>query len=421
MSRRFEVLLHDQPVGSLSETADGWIEFRLLDAYRNSVPRPVLGQKFEDDPGKVHRGRKRGGLPDFFANLIPEGRLRELIEKGARIANGDELSLLAHVGRDLPGAVAVRSEDAGPSVRWNGSGGEEAGDAGATAEVADERAGDALRFSLAGVQLKFSMLRQEAKLTLPASGAGGEWIVKFDSPTYPRLPENEFAMLEWARAAGFEVPECYLQDLSDVLAYPRRYVPRGSRVLVIRRYDRTSEGRVHQEDLAQAIGFPPELKYDQMTYEAMAKLVRRVLDEDAVDELVRRLVLVLANGNNDAHLKNWSLTYPDRVRPRWAPVYDQVATVAWDDQPRTLALKMAGAKRFASIDRAALGRLGERAEIAASRLERLVGETREALREAWGRAGVGDVLPASHAHAVREHWSRVPLLREGGALAGSPR
>ncbi len=417
MSRRFEVLLHDQPVGFLSEAADGSIEFRLLDDYRNRVPRPVLGQKFEDNPAKVHRGRKRGSLPDFFANLIPEGRLRELIEQGARIASGDDLGLLAYVGRDLPGAVAVRSEEAEPPVQWNGSG-EEADDA--SAEVADEGAAETLRFSLAGVQLKFSMLRQGEKLTLPASGAGGEWIVKFDSSTYPRLPENEFAMLEWARAAGFDVPKCYLQDLSDVLAYPRRFVPKGSRVLVIRRYDRMPEGRVHQEDLAQVIGFPPELKYDHVTYEAMAKLVRRILDEDAVDELIRRLILVLACGNNDAHLKNWSLIYPDRIRPRWAPVYDQVATVAWDEPDRTLALKFAGVKDFARFDLAATARFAERAEIPASRLERLVTGTLDALREAWHRAEIGKRLPESHASAVREHWSRVPVLRDGGTLADEP-
>jgi HipA N-terminal domain len=74
VSRRLEVLLHDLPVGDLSEMPDGGIELRLFDSYRELVPRPVLGQKFEDDLERVHRSRRGVGLPDFFANLIPEGR-----------------------------------------------------------------------------------------------------------------------------------------------------------------------------------------------------------------------------------------------------------------------------------------------------------------------------------------------------------
>lgn len=86
MSRRLEVLLHGLSVGEISETANGGTEFRFLDDYFDLVPRPVLGQKFEDDLERVHRSRRRERLPDFFANLIPEGRLRE--RTGGRAAAG---------------------------------------------------------------------------------------------------------------------------------------------------------------------------------------------------------------------------------------------------------------------------------------------------------------------------------------------
>ena len=111
MSRRLEVLLYDQPVGEISETPGGGTEFRLSSSYREIVPRPVLGQKFEDDLERVHRSRKGQGLPDFFANLIPEGRLRDLIEEAGGLEDGDDLGLLAFVGRDLPGAVVVQTLD----------------------------------------------------------------------------------------------------------------------------------------------------------------------------------------------------------------------------------------------------------------------------------------------------------------------
>lgn len=83
MSRRLEVLLHGRPVGHLSELPGGGVEFRFLETDRELLPRPVLGQLFKDDLERVHRNRPGQGLPDFFANLIPEGRLRGVIEEAA--------------------------------------------------------------------------------------------------------------------------------------------------------------------------------------------------------------------------------------------------------------------------------------------------------------------------------------------------
>jgi serine/threonine-protein kinase HipA len=397
-------------VGSLSETPDGGVEFRFLDTYFELVPRPVLGQKFEDDLERVHRSRKGQGLPDFFANLIPEGRLRDLIVETAGLESGNDLALLTFVGRDLPGAVSVRILDdekvdsplQGPPA--------------STTEDESAAVSEGLRFSLAGVQLKFSMLREADKLTLPAKDSSGEWIVKFDSHTFPHLPENEFSMLEWARAAGFEVPECHLHPVEEVIGFPRRYAPAGTRVLAIRRYDRLPQKRVHQEDFAQAVGLPPTKKYDQITHAGMAHLVRRFVDENAVDELVRRLVFTIASGNNDAHLKNWSLVYPDTIRAQWSPLYDQVATVAWESFDRTLALKLAGIKEFNGIDQSTFERFAAGAQIDRPRVLGLVDETLEQLRAAWRESGSDLPLPAAHEAALREHWRRVPLLRKAGSL-----
>ncbi len=410
MSRRLEVLLHDQLVGTLSETPDGGTEFRFLGAYRDLVPRPVLGQKFEDDLDKVYRSRKRQRLPDFFANLIPEGRLRDLIEKTADLETGDDLALLDFVGQDLPGAVVVCRADDQPALPPS----EEPESP--SLEDGSPRSGEALRFSLAGVQLKFSMLLQENKLTLPAKGQSGEWIVKFDSPTFPHLTENELSMLEWAREGGFDVPECHLLDAEHVLGFPRSYTPRGTRVLAVRRYDRSATGRVHQEDFAQAVGLPPSEKYEHVTHETMARLVRRFIDEEAVGELVRRLVFVVASGNGDAHLKNWSLVYSGTTQARWSPLYDQVATIAWEAPARELALKLAGVKQFGRIDRAAFERFADKAEIERRRIHDLIDGTLGQLRQAWRKIVAEAPLPEAHEEALRQHWRKVPLLRDAGPL-----
>jgi serine/threonine-protein kinase HipA len=413
VTRRLEVLLHGEPVGEISETSPSGTEFRFSDRYFDQVPRPVLGQRFEDDLERVHRSREREILPDFFANLTPEGRLRELLEQTTDLERGDDLALLVHVGGDLPGAVVVQPFEGEAVVS------EERPRTGNGGQPDDEEAANGLRFSLAGVQLKLSMLREGEKLTVPVHDRAGEWIVKFDSPSFPHLPENEYSMLEWARAAGFDVPECHLHGLDDLddamplVDLVRRLVEPENRVLAVRRYDRTDEGRVHQEDFAQAVGLPPARKYAQIRSEDMAVLTRRFVDEEAVDELVRRLVLTIAIGNGDAHLKNWSLIYPDRVRAAWSPLYDQVATVAWKVPARALALKLGGARDFRQIDRDAFTRFADRAKVDRHRVDTLIDETLERTRDAWQVLGELPIV-SGHRRAIEEHWKQVPLLREVG-------
>lgn len=415
MSRRLEVFLGSRMVGDLSESASGEVEFRFREEYLEWVPRPVLGQRFEDDLERVYRAKKPGRLPPFFANLVPEGKLREVLVRAANLEAEDDLELLRFVGEDLPGAVIVRPpDDLERHPAWR-----EALRAEAEEDFSDETHPDdveGLRFSLAGVQLKFSVLEKNEKLTLPARGETGDWIVKFPSPTFPQLPENEYVMMEWSRAAGFEVPECRLEHADRLSGRPAAFVKEGDQLLVVRRYDRTSEGRVHQEDFAQVVGFPPELKYDHVTFDSMAKLVRGILGDEALDEYVCRLVLTIAAGNNDAHLKNWSLIYRDGITPEWSPLYDQVSTVAWDSPDRRLALKLGAVKDFGRVDRKVFERFAGSAEMEFRRVWQQVDSTLEALRQGWRRIGSELPLPAEHAARLSEHWQKVPILREKGGL-----
>lgn len=406
--RRLFVRLHGESVGQIVEGRDGRISFRLSEDYLDRVPRPVLGQRFEDDLERTFYGRRRGALPDFFANAIPEdGPLRRILVQAMETEDPDDLDLLAFVGHDLPGAVTVHTDPAeGESwARWPN----EIEEPKATGEQDEE---EPLRFSLAGVQLKFSMLKQDESLTLPAAGHDGRWIVKFPSPTFPRLPENEHAILTWARDAAFDVPEVHLHPSERLPRRLRKFAPEDEPVLAVRRFDRSGKGRIHQEDLAQVVGLSPDQKYQHLTYEAMAKLTRSLIREEAVDELIRRLVFVIASGNNDAHLKNWSLVYPDRIQALWSPLYDQVATVAWSLPERKLSLKMAGVRDFHRIDRPALLRFAERAELNASRVEEVAAATLKRL--ATHRDAALERLPADHSDALRSHWKGVPLLTELG-------
>jgi serine/threonine-protein kinase HipA len=390
--------------GVLSEDERGRVSFRFQQEYRNLPGRPVLSQSFEDDLEKVYKGH-RNELPAYFANLVPEGPLRDLVEKSLGIAPGDDLALLEAVGRDLPGAVEITPGEGMEGFEENGA--EDSADGSPESRAEDGE----LRFSLAGVQLKFSVLREAEKLTLPVHDQRGDWIVKLDLARFPQLVENEFAILEWARGAGFDVPECHLQP-SSVLAPPlRRYAVPDTNVLVIRRYDRRGESRIHQEDFAQVTGLPPGRKYDQISYQQCALLVREIVGDPAYDEFVRRLAFMVASGNSDAHLKNWSLIYPGGVDAELSPLYDQVCTIAWADVPRIVALRFSGKKHLLEVDEDAFARL---ARSAGADVGRTLAVLREALRriaEAWREAGLQQLLPAAHSAVLREYWQSSRLLK----------
>ena len=247
-------------------------------------------------------------MPPFFSNLLPEGHLRAYLARQAGVKPEREFFLLAVLGADLPGAVVVTPRD-------------QAGDA-AYHDDADDHDDDrghehALRFSLAGVQLKFSaVMEASGGPTVPADGIGGSWIVKLPSARFPAVPENERVMLELASAVGIAVPHNRLVDIREIQGLPEEAGRMEGRALAVQRFDRGADGeRIHMEDFAQVFGQFPDDKYEHRSYANIASVLWAETGQEETYEFVRRLVFSILIGNADMHLKNWSLLYPDRRRP----------------------------------------------------------------------------------------------------------
>lgn len=265
-----------------------------------------------------------------------------------------------------------------------------------------------MRFSLAGVQLKFSaVMEASGGLTIPADGTGGSWILKLPSARFEAVPENEFAMMELARKIGIPVPHVKLVPISEIEGLPRDTGKMEGKALAVQRFDRTPEGgRIHMEDFAQVFGIYADDKYDKRSYANIAQVLSVETGDDAVMDFTRRLAFSVLIGNADMHLKNWSLLYLDRRKPSLAPAYDCVSTIPYLPEDR-LALGFGGSKEISAISQDQIRRFADTARLAVSPLWRLVQETSEKTVVAWKSLEEKAVIPAKIRKAIDEHMAKV--------------
>jgi serine/threonine-protein kinase HipA len=398
------VLLYGQPIGTLTRLSGDRTIFAFNEAYIADANRPVLSLGFKDELGglitefKTYQTR----LMPFFSNLLPEGHMRAYLAERAGVNPDREFLLLWVLGIDLPGAIVVQAAD---GEAWPPDAAEALDSAG------EEDAGEAaLRFSLAGVQLKFSAISEASGgLTIPAEGVGGSWIVKLPSREYDGVPENEFSMLTLARLVGIDVPPIDLIAVSDIGNLPAGVSSLEGQALAIERFDRAPDAsRIHIEDFAQIFGLYPREKYKKASAMNIATVIGVEGNDADIAEFVRRLTFNTLIGNADMHVKNWSVIYPDRRQLALAPAYDFVSTVPYILDEKA-ALTFSRTKRFDGYSIDELSHLAARARLPEKLVLDTAQETYARFQEAW-QAEKSNLPLASHVRAAIEaHLKTIPL------------
>ncbi len=389
------VQLHGRRIGIINRLAGDNHLFSFEQDYVEDPARATLSLSFKTQSRGVVTAVRAVGrrAPPFFSNLLPEGHLRTYLAEQAGVKPEREFFLLAALGADLSGAVTVTplASDGHAIDLLEREGTRDPG----------RRDDGVLRFSLAGVQLKFSaVIEASGGLTIPAHGVGGSWIVKLPSTQFRAVPENEFAMLELARAIGITVPDARLVAIADIHGLPESAARMEGNVLVVRRFDRATDGkRIHMEDFAQVFGLFPDDKYGRRSYANIAAVLWAEIGEEGTYEFVRRLVFSVLIGNGDMHLKNWSILYPDGRTPVLSPAYDFVATLAYIPGDR-LALNFGGSKSLNEITVDQIRRFADTAGLPVSPLWEIVRETVERTRAAWGTLDQKMILPSEMRKAI---------------------
>lgn len=399
--------LHGQTVGYVAGYRDVLRNVLSLDpAFIENPGRHTLTLSFTPQAdfkraASIFPTSSRQQMHPLLSNLLPEGALREILAQRLKIHPMNEFPLLAHLGADLPGALVVQPVTAHdiPDYAF--------GDWGKLDRIAVDVEPGKTHFSLAGVQMKFSMHQKDGRYILSeAADAPGDWIIKTPSTTHEHVPVNEFTSMQLAGAIGVDIPEIRLVELSKLDRLPEIKLPDEPFAYGIRRFDRTAQGRVHTEDFAQVTFTYAAQKYDKHSYEDIGRLLYRYAyagQKDAVQMAIRLLAnILLANG--DAHKKNWSLIYPDGINAHLAPAYDIVSTKMYMRDELDFALSLGGTKQWYAVTFEHFERWAKKADISYSPVKYNLGLAMKRARELWPRMLAESPMRETHKEALRQHW-----------------
>lgn len=191
----------------------------------------------------------------------------------------------------------------------------------------------ASKLSIQGVQPKLSVALNVKKEEFEVVEKGGRFILKPPHHLYDEVPQNEDLSMRLANLVGIEVP------LHGMI-----YNIDGSLTYFIKRFDRVGKEKIALEDFSQLLNHSRETKYES----SMEKVIS-VIEKHCTFPIIEKLKLfrlVIFNfliGNEDMHLKNFSLiTRENKIE--LSPAYDLVNTSILMKVQEELALPLRGKK-----------------------------------------------------------------------------
>jgi serine/threonine-protein kinase HipA len=301
----------------------------------------------------------------FFDGLLPEGQARRIIAYDLAIPEADTFAMLAVLGRECAGALAVLPEGEQPLPAASANALPALTRAEIDALIANlryepfgSRAG--LRVSLGGVQEKLLLTdlsgaagttqEAEARWVLPTGAVASTHILKPEIAGLVGNVANEALCLHFAALVGVAAATCEIETFAD------------RQVLVVRRFDRTKgEGgiieRMHQETACQALAVPVASvtrKYQDAggpTLADIAQLLLRWTDPSCLEQLLKQCAIHALVGNADAHAMNFSFVLSPAGEVSVAPMYDVFSTIAYPHLTTTPGMFIGGCRDIRSVTR----------------------------------------------------------------------
>ncbi|NOH69919.1 type II toxin-antitoxin system HipA family toxin [Vibrio pectenicida] len=365
--------------------------------------RPVFTLRQLQDPDYLSKPQIRTEkISPVLSNLLPEGVLRELTAKALQCHVNNEFSILAYLGSNLPGALIAKPIEAGDVPDW-------ALEHRLSTEPQQINVKHAdTKFSLAGVQMKFSSSHLDGRYHIDQEISDNMWIIKTPSTVHKGVPVNEYTCMKLAEVAGAEIPEIRLIELKELAGLPKIKLPDEQYAYGIKRFDRSDKGRIHTEDFAQVFDLYPSDKYQRVNYEQLASVLYQSSSERLKDiqQMARRLLINILLGNGDAHLKNWTLIYSDAFSPRLSPLYDVVFTSPYIKND-SLALNMVGTKQWSEVSMKHFEVWAEKASAPWVAIKPHLIDVMEIARKNWPDLLQDLPMEAEQKSALKKHWQQL--------------
>lgn len=329
-NRIISVLMNGIFIGKLEKTIKHGLTFtydeqwlKISGARPISLSLPLTTQSFIGDV-----------VYNFFDNLLPDNpQIRARIQAKFHVATNQPFDLLASVGRDCVGAIQIIDGEI-PSFKK-----EINCKALNEKEIASILRGyqnyplgmidnaDEFRISIAGAQEKSAFLYHKGKWCRPLKETPTSHIFKLPIGYIQHQQmdlsdscENEWLCLQIAEAFGLPVAKRNILHFEEV------------KVLVVERFDRKISSdntwlmRLPQEDMCQALGISPNLKYQSDggpgIYEIMRLLLGSANPTIDRDTFYRSQVLFWLLAAIDGHAKNFSVFIEPEGKYRLTPLYD---------------------------------------------------------------------------------------------------
>ncbi len=327
-------------VGKLKKNADVTLSFSYEEAWKESKNgfsiSPLLDIKAEGNfDNRVTRS--------FFDNLLPEGKIRALLEKFVGKSLTNDFQFLEKFGADCAGAFIITPNEDYPEQTLSNDF-EELGlselskaylnNENLMSHVMQKHRG---RFSLAGAQDKVPFVYMDHKVYIPTNGVATTHVLK--PPHFSKSVKdsvyNEYFSMKLASACGLKVPRVDVIE-SEIPFY------------VVERFDRKMIAgevkRLHQIDFCQAQGYLTEEKYQEdggpslkSNYLCLKKNSSDMIEDTKI--FIRWICFNLLIGNNDCHSKNISFLWDGR-KYRLSPFYDLLCTSIYRGYSAEFAFKL---------------------------------------------------------------------------------
>jgi len=301
----------------------------------------------------------KGHLVDcYFDNLLPDSNLiRKRIQARFSVPSDNCFDLLAQIGTDCIGALQLLTQVKVTNVKTVRANPINDKNIATllkhyqTAPLGMDRETD-FRISIAGAQEKTALLWHQNKWFLPQGTTPTNYIIKLPIGQIKHSGidlsdsvENEWLCLKILAAYNLPVNDAHIVNFEDV------------KTLVISRFDRrwSEDGkwiiRLPQEDLCQALGVAPGLKYESDGGPGIQAIMNFLLgSQNALldrKQFMKSVFLFWVMGAIDGHAKNFSISIESQGRYQLTPLYDVMSAyplaakrqLEWRDLKMAMALK----------------------------------------------------------------------------------